>query len=89
MNDKMIKVSDYVAAKLEEIKQKEQHKSMDSVIRTLIQHYEAIAVKDPEPEACQHEKGEYIGKLTDPGPYWLCRKCGMAFKEKERSEEGG
>jgi hypothetical protein len=40
MNDKMIKVSDYVAAKLEEIKQKEQHKSMDSVIRTLVQHYE-------------------------------------------------
>jgi predicted CopG family antitoxin len=40
MNDKMIKVSDYVAAKLEEIKQKEQHKSMDSVIRTLIQRYE-------------------------------------------------
>jgi hypothetical protein len=41
LDDKQIKVSDYVAMKLEEIKRKEQHKSMDSVIRMLIQVYEA------------------------------------------------
>lgn len=32
---------------------------------------------------CKHEKGEYIGKLTDPGPYYRCKKCGVAFKEGE------
>jgi predicted CopG family antitoxin len=41
LDDKQIKVSDYVAEKLEEIKRKQQHKSMDSVIRMLIQVYEA------------------------------------------------
>jgi len=41
LDDKQIKVSDYVATKLEEIKRKQQHKSMDSVIRMLIQVYEA------------------------------------------------
>jgi len=32
-------------------------------------------------QECEHEKGEYIGKLVDEGPYWRCKKCGVAFKE--------
>jgi len=44
MDDSQIRVSDYVKQKLEEIKKKEQHKTMDSVIRRLLQVYE-VATK--------------------------------------------
>ena len=41
MDDKQIRISDYVMGKLEKIKENEQHKSMDSVVRRLIEVYEA------------------------------------------------
>ena len=36
MNDRLIRVSDYVYEELDKIKRKQQHKSFDSVIRYLL-----------------------------------------------------
>ena len=55
MDDKFIRVSNYVKEKLEDIRKAEEHKTMDSVIRSLIKIYEVEMEK--KQTGCSFEKG--------------------------------
>ena len=61
---------------LEDQVRKGKFKSISQAIRECIADY-----RDACPKGGKHEKGEYVGRLTDDS-YYTCTKCGLAFEEE-------